>query len=111
IANSKTLRSQDIAQLTVFVLDQCNKGGPVRIIFDPLNSCRHIELAALEVHQTISLLMTTSNTARGHMPFIITTASLALTFNKRFDGLAFPKAALIHQDKTTLRGTCRFIGF
>src|SRR5262249_23709921 len=49
VANREALRSQDIGELAVVVFDQRDEGGAVRIVFQPLDLGRHVELAALEV--------------------------------------------------------------
>jgi len=111
VANVKTLRCNDIGQFIVCIFDQRDKGGAVRIIFEPFDRRRHIPFAPLEVDETIFLLVTTGDAARSDMTLVVPATRLVLAFDKLFDRLAFPQAALVDQDKTTPGGACRFIGF
>ena len=45
VAGREPLRRQDVGQLAVLVLDQRDEGGAVRIVFDPLDLGRLVELA------------------------------------------------------------------
>src|SRR5690606_4857618 len=49
VAHGEALRREDIGLLAVLVLHQRDEGGPVRIVFDPLDRRRNVELAALEI--------------------------------------------------------------
>ena len=46
VARRETLRRQDIGQLAVLILDQRDEGRPVRIVFQPLDRRRHVDLAS-----------------------------------------------------------------
>ena len=54
IADRETLRREDVGQLAVVVLHQRDERGAVRIVFDPLDLRRHVELAALEVDDAVA---------------------------------------------------------
>ena len=54
--DAKALRRQDVGLLAVRVLDQRDEGGAVRIVFDPLDGRRHVELAALEIDDAVARL-------------------------------------------------------
>ena len=45
VAGREALRRQDVGQLAVVVLDERDEGGAVRIVFEPLDRRRHVELA------------------------------------------------------------------
>ena len=64
VADRQALRRQDVGQLAVGVVDQRDEGGAVRIIFEPLDLRRRIELAALEVDDAIGLLVAAAAEAR-----------------------------------------------
>ena len=49
VAGLQALRRQDVGLLAVLVADERDEGGAVRIVFEPLDRRRHVELAALEV--------------------------------------------------------------
>ena len=39
------LRRQDVGELAVLVADQRDEGGAVRVVFEPLDRRRHVDLA------------------------------------------------------------------
>ena len=45
VADLQALRRQDVGELAVLVLDQRDEGRAVRIVFQPLDRRRHVELA------------------------------------------------------------------
>src|SRR5690606_30416404 len=49
VTGSEALRSQDVGQVTVFVLDQRNERRTVRVILKTLNRADDVKLATLEV--------------------------------------------------------------
>ena len=64
VADRQALRRQDVGQLAVLVFDQRDEGGAVRIVFEPLDLRRHVELAALEVDDAVGLLVAAAAEAR-----------------------------------------------
>ncbi len=58
VANGQTLRRNDVGQHAIGILDQSDESRTVRVIFQTLDRRRNIQLAALEVDQTIGLLVT-----------------------------------------------------
>ena len=60
VANSNTLRSKDVSLFAIFVLDQCDECGPVRVIFDPCDNRGHVQLVALEIDDTVKALCPTA---------------------------------------------------
>src|SRR5262245_30886053 len=74
IAGRDPLRRQNIGELAVLVLDERDEGGAVRIVFEPLNGRRHVELAALEVDLAISLLVAATAEAHGDPAVVVAAA-------------------------------------
>ena len=65
VADSQALRRQDVVQLAVLILHQRDEGGAVRIVLEPLDRRRHVELAALEVDDAIGALVAAADEAGG----------------------------------------------
>src|SRR5690349_17952852 len=82
IAGGNPLRRQDIGQLTVFVLEQRNEGGAVRIIFEPLDGRRHVELATLEVDLAVGFLVATAAEAHGRAAVVVAATARALALGQ-----------------------------
>src|SRR5262249_34964574 len=78
IAGRDPLRRQDIGQLTVLYFDERKERGAVRIIFEPLDGRRHVELAALEVDLAIGFLVATAAEAHGGAAVVVAAAARAL---------------------------------
>ena len=57
VADRETLRSEDVGQLAVLILDQRDEGGPIRIVLDALDLARRVELATAEVDHAIRPLV------------------------------------------------------
>src|SRR3984893_6492453 len=57
VADREPLRRKDVVELAVLVFDQRDEGGAVRIVFEPLDLGRRVELAALEVDLAVGLLV------------------------------------------------------
>ena len=58
VARLQALRREDVGELAVGVLDQRDEGRPVGVVLQPLDRRRHTELAALEVDQAQTTLVT-----------------------------------------------------
>ena len=56
VANAKTLRRKDIGLLAVFVFYEGDECGPVRVIFDAFDGCRHIHFVPFEIDDPIEAL-------------------------------------------------------
>src|SRR5215468_3482548 len=95
IADLQPLRRQDIALLAVLVADQRDERGPVRIVFQPLDGRRHVELAALEVDQPDAALVPAADSRVDQMPVVVAPAGLALAHGQRLHGTAGPQLATI----------------
>src|SRR5882672_7563118 len=62
IADLESLRRQDVALLAILVADERDERGPVRIVLQALDGCRHIELAPLEVDDADATLVAAADT-------------------------------------------------
>src|SRR5690554_2448470 len=83
IASYHTLGGDDVATLTVGILQQSNMSGTVWIVFDALNDGRNAILVATKIDQTIVLLMTAATMTRGDATIVVTTTGLALLLQQR----------------------------
>src|SRR5690606_19385643 len=67
VALLEVLRAEDVALLTVHVVEQRDAGGPVRVVLDVRDLGRHAVLVhPLEVDQPVLALVPTALVARGH---------------------------------------------
>jgi hypothetical protein len=48
VADAEALRRQDIGLLAIFIADERDEGGPVRVVFDPLDGRRTSILVRLK---------------------------------------------------------------
>src|SRR5215218_6382687 len=105
VADSQTLRGQDVGLLAVGVADQRDEGGAVRIVLDPLHG-RHIAHTAttLEVDQTQGALVTTATEANGHATQVVTAAGGALALRQLLDRLALVELAAVHDHQLAQAG-------
>ena len=83
------LRSDDVAAFAVLIEDKSDVGGAVRIVFETLNNSGNTVFIALEVDDTVGLLvaaalMTNSDTAE-----VVTTGSAVLLFYEGCKRFAF----------------------
>src|SRR5690606_27112570 len=78
IARAQPLRSQNVAELTVLILDERDERSPVRIVLESLDYSRNIKLASLEINQAIRLLMSAADVARRDPALSVTSTCLAL---------------------------------
>ena len=97
IADGKPLRRQDVGEFAVFVFDQRDEAGAVRIVFEPLDLRRRIEFAALEVDLPIGLLVTAAAIAAGDRAGIVAPAARILAFGERLHRRAGMQAGAIDQ--------------
>src|SRR5690606_13666138 len=82
ITSSKTLRSENVAKLTIFVTDQCDKRSPVWIVFQTFYRCDYIVFTTFEVNQTIVTFVTTTLITDGNTTSIVTATLLGQTFGQ-----------------------------
>src|SRR5882672_206825 len=111
VAGGNPLRRQDIGELTVLVFDQRNEGGAIRVVFEPLDSRRHVELAALEVDLAVGFLVAAAAEAHGGAAVIVAAAARALTLGQRLHRRAAMQARAIDDDQLALARRGRVIGF
>ena len=109
VARGQPLRRQNIGELAVLVFDQRDEGGAVRIVFDPLDLGRHIELAALEVDLAVGLLVAAAAEARGDVAVIVAAAGRHLALGQSLDRLAAMQTRAVDQHQLALTGRGRII--
>src|SRR6266566_9779226 len=83
VPNRKSLRVQDVALLSILVLDERDARGTVRIVFDLAHRRRHPVLVALEVDDAIHALVSTANATHGDVPVIVAAAALGERLHQR----------------------------
>src|SRR5207237_10332784 len=103
------LRREEVGELAVLIFHQSDEGGPVRVVFEPLDGGRHVPLATLEVDIAVLLLVAAGDAARGHMALVVAAARLALALDERLDRLALPERRLVDEDEAALRRGRRII--
>src|SRR5579859_6578007 len=111
IADREPLRRQDVVQLAVFVFDQGDEAGAVRIVFEALDFGRRIEPAALEVDPPIRLLVAAAAIAAGDRAGIVAAAGRILAFRQGLHRLAGVKAGAVDQHQLALPRRYRIVGF
>ena len=79
---------KDVGFLAVFILDEGDAAGAVRIVFDADDGCRCIVLAALEVDQTIVALVATADVTGGDAAGVVTATAALERCEKTLLGLA-----------------------
>src|SRR5262249_6011887 len=86
----------------VLVLHQREKRGAVRIVFEPIDRRRHVELAPLEVDHAVGLLVAAAAEAHGGAAGIVAAAVLVLALGQRLDRLALVERGAIDEHQLTL---------
>src|SRR5690606_39139417 len=102
VACSKALRSEDVGQLPVFVLDESDERGAVRVVFQTFDGTFNVELATLEVDQAVGALVTAADEAGGDAAEVVTATALGETFRERLDRLALVKTGPVDDDQLPL---------
>jgi hypothetical protein len=82
VADSHALGGDDVLTLAVRVAQQCDVRGTVRVVFDTLDLGRNAVLLALEVDQTVVLLVTTTDVTGGDVAVVVTASSLRFLLNQ-----------------------------
>ena len=108
IAGFQAFRSDDVAAFAVLIEDESDVGGAVRIVFETFNNSGNTVFIALEVDDTVGLLvaaalMTNSDTAE-----IVTTGSAVLLFYEGCKRFAFVQFRVHNLNGVTTTGRCRF---
>src|SRR3546814_5131948 len=91
------------------VLHQRDERGAVGIVFDPLDRAFDIPFAALEIDETIALLVAAGDAARGDVSLVVAAAGLALAFGKRLDRATLVQPGAIDQDQAAPRRARRIV--
>src|ERR1035437_6436599 len=102
-----TLRCNDVATLTINIQQQRDIGATVWIVFQTLNRARNTILAALEIDQTVMLLVTTAHMTGSDMTVIVTTGRFGLLFQQSRNWLTFMQLLVDHAQYCTL-SRCRW---
>src|SRR5262249_969705 len=97
-------------KLTILVLDQRDEAGAVRIVFEPLDGCGHVELATLEVHLAVGLLVTAAAEAHRDAAVVVASAGRVLSFGQLFDRRAAMQCGAVDNDELPLARRSRVIG-
>src|SRR6185437_2522340 len=111
VADGEALRGQDVSEFAVLVFDERDEGRAIGIVFKALDFRRHVELAALEIDEAITLLVTAALPAHGDAAGVVAPAVLRLAFGERLDRIAFVQARTVDQHQLALTGSRRAILF
>src|SRR6476661_3137234 len=83
VADSNALRGDDVSTCAVGVAQQRDVRGTVRVVFDTLDLGRNAVLAvALEVHDTVVLLVTAADVAGRDVTVVVTASGLRFLLNQ-----------------------------
>src|SRR6187431_408039 len=78
IARGDAARGDDVTALAVAIFQQRDVRGAVRVVLDALDRRRNTVFVALEIDQSIMLLVTAALVARGDAAGVVATAFLVL---------------------------------
>src|SRR6202012_4345876 len=95
VAAREPLRREDIGLLAVLILDQGNKAGAIRIVFQPLDGRRYVDLLALEIDQGQRLLVAAATETHGYAAGVVAAAGRQLAFGQGLDRLALVEGGAI----------------
>src|SRR5690606_38550062 len=109
VTSSQTLRSQDVADLTILVANECDECRTIRIVLEAFNSGGHIELVALKVNKAIAALVTTTLETGGNAAVVVAAALARQADGQALDGLALVEAGAVNDDQLALTGGNRLI--
>ncbi len=110
VAGRQTLGRNDIGELAVLVFHQCDPGGAVGIVFQPLDRADGVELGALEIDHAVRALVPAAAMVRGDAAGVVAAAVLVQAFGQRLDRLALPQLRPIGRDELAAarrRSDCR----
>src|SRR5690606_18617102 len=106
ITSAHALRRDDVATLTVGILQQRDVRSTVRVVFDTLDDGRNAILVAAKIDQTVMLLVTTANVASGDATVVVTATCFRLLLEQRSIGSALVQLLADHLDhKAAARGS------
>ncbi|PRD40246.1 UNVERIFIED_CONTAM: hypothetical protein NCL1_00859 [Trichonephila clavipes] len=109
VTHGQTLRRQDVSQFAVVVFHESDEGGAVRIVFDPLDDRRNVELATFEVNDAVETLRATTLVPHRDASGVVTATRLGQTLGEGFDRTAFEQLRTVDQNQPTLARRRRFI--
>src|SRR5690606_31822367 len=109
VARGDALRRQDIGLLAVLILHQRDEGGPVRIVFDPLDRRRNVELATLEIHDPVETLRAPAFVPHRDASGVVPAAGLDEALGEGLDRTTFPKLRTVDQNQPTLARRRRLV--
>lgn len=93
VASFQAFRGEDVTAFTVFVQNQRDVRGTVRIVLKTFNNCRDTVFVAFEVNNTVSLLVATTDMTSGDTAIVVTTTGFAV-FQQRSKGLPLCSSGL-----------------
>src|SRR5690606_27467646 len=106
IACAHALGRDDVATLTVSVLQQRNVRGTVRVVFDALDDGRDAILVATKINQTVVLLVSTTDVTSGDATVVVTATGFRLLLEQRSIRSALVQLLVDHLDhKAAARGS------
>ena len=108
VTRFQAFRRQDITTFAVFVQNQRDVRGTVRIIFQTLNNSRNTIFVAFEVNQTIMLFMTTTDVTSGDAAIVVTATGFAQFFKQRGIRFALVQLRVNHFNNVATTRRCRF---
>ena len=102
VADRQALRRQDVGLGAVGIFQQRDEGGAVRIVFQPLDGRRHVDLGALEVDDAVGLLVAAAAKAHGDAAGVVAAAAAMLALGQRLDRLALVERRTIDHHQLAL---------
>ncbi len=111
VADRQTLRGDDVGLLAVGVFDQRDEARAVRIVLEPLDLGRDVELAALEVNDAVGLLMAAATKAHGDPARVVATALLRPAHGQGLEGLALVELAAVDEGELAQTRRRRIVSF
>src|SRR5439155_26861698 len=87
VADVESGRGEDVALLTVVVVQQRDARVAVRVVLDRRDLCGHAVFVALEIDEAVALLVTATPVTGCHASVGVTTAGFGLRLGQRLLGL------------------------
>src|SRR5699024_10149954 len=107
VADVQALGSEDISLFTILVLDERDVRGAVRVVLERHNGCRHIQLLALEVDDTVLFLVAAADVTDGDAAVAVAAGGLLDLFEKALLGLHLGQALVGQHSHISARGRRR----
>ena len=99
---SEDMVGMKLGEFAVLVLDERDEGRTIGIVLQTLDGRRHVELATLEVDQTIATLMTATYVPHRDAARVVATTMTAQALGQCLDGFALPQLAAVDDDQLPL---------